>query len=119
MASKAEAKLRAGELLKVTPIGVALEEPVSTRLGEAYDEVYARLQILGLAIWASSAEMPDEITPHFVALMAHNKMDALGTSAARYQRILIKVGDNGEKAIDNIRELVYQTFVDESEPEDY
>ena len=99
MASKAETKQLAAELLKITVIGQSFQSQHDVRLGEAYDEVYARLNTLGLPVWDKSAEMPNEITPHFVALMAFNKMLLYGVSNAIFQRILNRVGEDGEKAI--------------------
>ena len=119
MATKAEAQQPAGETLKLVPIGQAMQSHHSVRLGESYDEVYAILQVKSLAIWDSTAEMPDEITPYFVTLMAHNKMDLIGVSATVYQRILFKAGDEGEKAITSIRTLVNNAFVNNQDVEDY
>lgn len=119
MASKTEAKQLAGELLRIVPINQTMQSHLDVRMGEAYDEVYAMLQVKGLAIWASSAEMPDEITPHFVALMAYNKMDLIGISNALYQRILFKTGDEGEKSIGAIRNLVNASYTSQEEPTDY
>jgi len=119
MASKAEAKQLAAELLRIVPINQTMQSHHSTRMGEAYDEVYAQLQVKGLAIWASSAEMPDEITPHFVMLMAYNKKDLVGTSESQYQRIMIEAGVDGEKSIGNIRNLINPAFVTEEFETDY
>jgi len=119
MATKAEANQLAGELLRLVPIGQALQSQHDTRMGEAYDEVYAQLQVKGLAIWDSTGEMPDEITPFFVVLMAHNKLDLVGVSTELYQRILFKAGSDGEKATDNIRNLVNPSYTSDDEQTDY
>lgn len=119
MATKAEAKQLAGEMLRLVPINQSMQSHHDTRMGEAYDEVYAQLQVKGLAIWESTAEMPDEITPFFIVLMAYNKMDVVGVSDTLYQRILFKSGDEGEKAIGAIRNQVVASYTTEDHPTDY
>ena len=121
MASKAETKQLAAELLKITVIGQSFQSQHDVRLGEAYDEVYARLNTLGLPVWDKSAEMPNEITPHFVALMAWNKIDLYRVSNSLYQRILNKVGDDGAKAISSIRALMSAPYSpsENTDPTDY
>ena len=118
MASKAETKQLAGELLRIVPIGQTLQSHHDTRMGEAYDEVYAELQSIGLPVWDTDEEMPDEITPHFVGLMAFNKADLFGISDNLYQRILIKVGDEGNKAKAKMREILANSYYS-SEATDY
>lgn len=121
MASKAETKQLAGELLRLVPIGQSLQSQHDARMGEAYDEVYARLDTLGLPVWDTSAEMPDEITPYFVGMMALNKIPIYPVSDKLYQRILILVGDDGEKAISTIRSLMSAPYCpdENSDPTDY
>ena len=119
MTSKTEAKQLAGELLKIVPIGQAMQSQHDTRMGEAYDEVYGSLQVKGLAVWDSTAEMPDEITPFFVTLMAHNKMDQYSVSDKLHGRILFKAGEDGEKAIGNIRNLVNGSYISEDDETDW
>ncbi len=119
MTTRAEAMQRAAELLKIVPIGQAMQSQHDTRMGEAYDEVYAQLQVKSLAVWDSADEMPDELSPHFVTLMAHNKMDMYKVSDSLYQRILFKAGSEGEKAIGNIRNLVHGSYISEDEQTDF
>lgn len=119
MTSKAEAKQLAGELLKIVPINQAMQSQDDTRMGEAYDQVYADLREEGLATWATSGEMNDEITPHFIALMAYNKLDSYPTSDSLYQRILRRAGFNGENAKREIRKLITPAYESLDEPTDY
>ena len=119
MASQAEAQQLAGELLRLIPIGQALQSQHNVKMGEAYDEVYAELENIGLALWAKADEMPDEITPHFTALMAWNKRNIYGLSEALYQRLLLQVGDEGKKAISRIRMLLSQAYSNADEATDY
>ena len=45
-----------------------------------------------------SLEMADEVTPHFIALMAFNKMNLFGVSDSLYTRIVNQVGVDGSTA---------------------
>jgi len=119
MTTKTEAKQLAAEMLKIVPIGQAMQSQHDTRMGEAYDEVYGQLQVKGLAVWDSTGEMPDEITPYFVTLMAHNKFDLYKVSDSLYQRILFKAGPEGEKAVGNIRYLVNGSYISEDDETDF
>ncbi|MCZ6897636.1 MAG: hypothetical protein O7D95_02855 [Betaproteobacteria bacterium] len=119
MASKAEAQQLAGELLRLIPVGQALQSQHNTRMGEAYDEVYAELENIGLALWDTADEIPDEITPHFTAMMAWNKRNIYGISEALYQRLLLQVGDESKKAISRIRMLLSQAYSNADEPTDF
>lgn len=119
MTTKAEAQQRAAEMLKVVAIGQGVDSQIDTRLGEAYDEVYARLQMEGLAVWLSSAAMPDEITPHFVALMAENKMGQIPVSEKTMAEILRRTGNDGEIAIGMIRKYVNSAYEDNEPITDY
>jgi hypothetical protein len=119
MASKAEAKQFAAEMLRLVPVGQSLQPHHDTRMGEAYDEVYAMLQVKQLATWDSSGEMPDEITPHFVVLMAYNKRNIVGISDTLYQRIQVDAGRDGETAVRHIRNAITPSYSTEDEATDY
>ncbi len=51
--------------------------------------------------------------------LAHNKMDMYKVSDSLYQRILFKAGNEGEKAIGNIRNLVNGSYISEDEETDF
>lgn len=119
MASKDEAQQLAAELLGIIAIGQSIESPHDTRMEEAYNEVYAELQVLALPVWATTEEMPDEVTPHFVGLMAHNKLNLYSVSDSRYQRIINQTGANGERAKSNIKSLLRDSYEDLNEATDY
>lgn len=110
MASKTEAKQLAGELLRIVPVGQALQSQHDVKMGEAYDEVWARLENLGLPVWEKTDDMPDEITPHFVGLMALNKMNLYGISDSLALRILSQTGQDGNLALMEIKALMSEPF---------
>ena len=117
--TKTEAKQRAAELLKIVPVGQSMESQDDTRMGEAYDEIYAKLQINGTAIWSSAGSMPDEVVNDFVYLMADNKIDLYPTSDSLYSRIKNKVGPDGITALNSIRRQLGDVYEDLSRPVDY
>lgn len=119
MTTKAEAKQLAGELLRLTPIGQALQSQHDTRMAEAYDQVLAELDNYGVNVWASTESMPASVSPHFVALMAHNKMNVYGVSDSLYTRIVNRVGIDGHTGRQTIKGLVNEGYSNIDEPTDY
>jgi len=117
--TKTEAKQRAAELLKIVPIGQSMESQDDTRMGEAYDEIYAKLQINGTAIWASSGSMPDEVVDDFVHLMADNKINLYPVSDNLYAKIKSRVGKDGIDSLNNIRRQLGDVYEDLSPPTDF
>lgn len=85
-----EVKFAALELLGVSQEGVAMTTNHSTRMGRAYDTVFADLKISGLATWVAAGPIPDEASMHVNALMALEAADAFYVSESRYQRIVNK-----------------------------
>ena len=108
--TKSEAQQRAFEILTGHPIGQGLDSEDDTRMSEAYDEVYARLQVEKLAIWDSSGAMPPEVETSFLYLMCDLKKDMYSISNERYQRITLVAGKDGEDAIRNIRKMVEPSY---------
>lgn len=112
MATKAQVRQRVGEDLAIVPIGQALENQDQTRIDAAYDEIYARLKKKGLAIWASTAEVPTELVPSFCLMIEEKLLTSYSVPESRYVRIKGDAGQNGDLAEAMLAELV----VDEYEP---
>lgn len=106
MATKAEIRNRVANDLGILPLNQSLQNEHKVRIEAGYDEVYARLVKQGLAQWASTAAVPSEIVPYMVTLVADNCLKTYAVSVETYQRIKLDAGQNGETAIDNIRELI-------------
>lgn len=119
MATKAQCQQATAELLRLVPVGQAVQSNYDSVLDSAYDEVYDQLEDLGLATWADTDSMPDRVTRHFVELMAFNKMALVGTSLPLRESILMRVGDDGKKAIDAIRSKITPSYESLDEPTDY
>jgi len=119
MATKAEVRNQALELLGVLRLGQSAQSQDATTIETAYDEIYADLKKDGLATWASTAEVPAELVPHVVHLVALSRANRYGISNDRYQRILLEAGENGWKSKREIRRLVTPDYESLDEPTDY
>lgn len=119
MATKAEVRNTAAGMLGRRRIGQAINDAVKTRLDESYAYVYADLKDEGLAIWASTGTIPDEIAPLVSALMALDASNDIGISKERYQRIILKTGADGEFAKQKIRRKVTPDYESLDDPEDF
>lgn len=111
MATKAEIRQRVGEDLALVPIGQALENQDKTRIDAAYGEVYARLKTKGLAIWASTADVPEELVPSLCLMIEEKLLTSYSVPDTRYVRIKGDAGPNGDLAEAMLAELI----VDEHE----
>ena len=65
------------------------ESSLSNEALQAYDEVYSRLEELGVVDWGSTAAIPNQYVFWVVAMTAYSLADALGISSERYQRIAV------------------------------
>jgi hypothetical protein len=115
MATKAEVRNRAANDLGLLRLNQDLQAQDVTRIEAGYDEVYAQLKKEGLAIWASTAEVPDELVPHMVALVADNCLATYGVSPERFQRIK----SSSIPAMREIRKLTAPHYPSLDNPTDY
>lgn len=115
MTSASGIRDRAANDLGLLRLGQALQDQDKTRIESAYDEVYAQLKNEGLATWASTADVPDDLVPHVVALVAQNCLSTYGVSNDRYTRIT----NSSSSALREIRKLVAQNTSDQCEAVDY
>lgn len=119
MATKAELRDRAAEMLGLLPVGQSLASQHATRIEASYDEVYQDLRTRGLNVWASDGDCPDEINPYVAALMALSCTETYPISEARYVRIVNKVGVDGQRGYTKISELVSPEYEVTDEPTDF
>ena len=116
MSTKAKVKTRALELLGITRVGQGFQSQDNARIGAAYTEVYADLKTEGLATWAEAGtSIPDDITPHLVALMAFNGLGSYPVSNDRFTRITTLVSI----AKREIRAMVTPDYESLQEPVDF
>ncbi len=110
---------RAANDLGLLRLGQSLQSQDQTRIEEAYNEVYAQLKEEGLANWASTDNVPNEILPYVACLMADNCLSTYAVSDSRYQRIKVEAGPEGEAAKRAIRKYVTPEYESTDEPTDY
>lgn len=115
MSTKAEVKTRALELLGIVRVGQGAQSQDDTRIGTAYNEVYADLKTEGIATWATDGTIPDDVTPHLVALMAQNGLGSYPVSNDRYTRVLTLAAI----AKREIRAMVTPDYESLEEPDDF
>lgn len=115
MATVAEVKKRALQLLGITRVNQSAQSQDDTRIGTAYTEVYEDLKKDSIATWAVAGVIPDEVAPHLVSLMAFNAVDEYGVSKERYSRIV----GRASIAKREIRTLVTPDYESLSEPDDF
>jgi hypothetical protein len=119
MVSRAEVIQRVAEELALVPVGQAPEAQDKTRIGQAYDQQYARLKEKGLATWASTDDVPDKVVPHFELMILEKLLTRYSLPEARYLRIKTDAGPNGNVALADVAELVTEEYEDINGPEDF
>jgi len=75
--------------LGVIATGQTTQAQISTDLDEAYVEVYAMLNALGLTTWDDDEDIPNEMVTPVVYLVAGIRKDEYSIPNDRYQRIKI------------------------------
>lgn len=115
MATGAEIRDRAASDLGRLALGQSLAAQDATRITAGYAEVYAALKKEGLATWAYASEVPDELVPYVVALVADNCLNTYGVSPERFARIKAVV----QTAMREIRRLTATDYVSQDDPTDF
>ena len=115
MATVAETKHKAGRMLGIARFGQSLKSEHDLLLQESYEQIYDDLDEEGLAIWASTGEVPERVVKHVAALIAFDVADDLGVAGDRYTRILAK----RNVAMPEIRRLTTPAHESVEEETDY
>jgi hypothetical protein len=119
MTTKAEMRQKVAENLALVPVGQAVQSQDQARIDAVYSEIYQRIKEENLAVWASTAEVPDKVS-HFYALMMEQRLAiSYGISDARYQRILGESGPEGDEALKKIARLLTPAYESTVENQDY
>lgn len=79
-------------MLGFNPVRQPLESNIAMRIEQSYDIIYAKLKSEGLAIWASTGQVPSEVADNVSALVAYDSI-SLGTSKERTSVIAAKYSD--------------------------
>jgi hypothetical protein len=115
MATVAEVINRAGNDLGILRLNQSLQSQDSARITAAYNEVYERLKLKGVAIWASTADVPNVLVPYVVAMICESCLGTYAVSPERFQRIKLEAST----AMGNINALAMPDYVSQDEPVDY
>lgn len=115
MATATEIRDRAAQELGVLRLNQSLPAEHATRITQGYAEVYAKLKKDGNATWPYAGEVPDEITPEIVFLVAENCLGTYSVSEAKFNRI--KLG--AENARREVRKFTAPDYVSQEEAEGF
>ncbi len=117
--TKAQTRDRAATELGIKRLNQPLTDKDKTRIESAYDEVYGYLKKEGLATWASTGSVPNDIAPYVVLLVALNCTETYSIPDSRMQRLVAKAGIDGNLALREIRKLVTPEYVSLDSPTDF
>ncbi len=115
MPTSAEVRNRAAKKLGLLGTGQTLQSNISADLDDAVTEVYAELQALGLATWASGGTVPNELAHSVVSLVAGARVDDYAVPNDKYQR----VKSDALQAENRIRSLVTNNKVGTTKIQNY
>jgi len=90
----------------VLAFGQAVDQNRTDAALQAYDEVYAYLNELGIVDWGSTASVPNEYAFYVVALTAYTLADDIAVPDSRYQRIAV----DAATAERSIRRLINKSY---------
>lgn len=103
MATLAEIRQRTAKRLGRLGVGMTLSSADNSHLTSAYSELHAEWTELGIAVWASSADVPNKFSEPVIRALAARVADDFGVSNDRYQRI---VSQGGQAAENMLRRLI-------------
>lgn len=117
--SKSDIRQRVGEDLGLTALGQSLENQDKARIDATYDEVYSYIKSKGLAVWASTADIPDTAVPFYILMMLEKLLVSYSVPESRYVRIMSAAGPNGDVALANLAEATTPDYEDTEAEVDY
>lgn len=111
MATPARIREKAAYKLGIVGEGETLPSYETEDLTEAYAEVYAELQVMELAPWAITANVPNQYSNAIAALVADQRARDYQIPTERYQMVKAEGWgfNNDGKAIKHLRELQART----------
>lgn len=117
--SKTATEVRNRALWKLgrVPRGSTATGAIADDMDDAYTQVYAELNLMGLVTWASTDSIPDEFVEPIVNLMCLRRSE--GISQERLQKLIVDAGPRGELAKLDISALISGTYQDPREYTDY
>lgn len=115
MPSASEIRDRAAQELGILRLGQSLQSQDAARIDQGYAEVYEELKSDGLATWAFSGSVPNQMSQYVVFLISENCLGAYGVSDKRYVRIM----NGAEKARREILKHAAPDHVSQDEVSNY
>lgn len=88
MATAAEIRNKAAKKCGLVGTGQTLQSNISADFDDAYTEVYAELQVKGLATWGAAEEVPSYLVEPVVAWVAGVRAAEYSIPPARYERVM-------------------------------
>lgn len=108
-----ELRNRALRKLGRLALGATATGAMASDMDDAYDEVYAKLDNLGLVTWASTEDIPDEYCQDVVSLMAWARADGIPSER------LAKIQADSEVAVLNIAAQIQGKWTNPEQSSDY
>lgn len=98
MSTATQIREKALRKLGVKATGQITQSEIQDDLDNAYTEVWAGLNALGLTTWDSDEDIPDEFVDPVVAMVAFARANEYSIPNDRFQRIDLDANGNGTAA---------------------
>lgn len=115
MATSAQTRETAAEILGILGEGETLPSYESADLDQASTEVYYELRQRNLVTWAETADVPDEYARSYAMLVAESRAVKYQVPDARYQRIKLEA----QEAMARLRALQARQKLGQTQIENY
>jgi len=117
--SKSDIRQRVGEDLSLVAIGQSLENQDKARIDATYNEVYSYIKSKDIAVWPSTADIPDKIAPFYILMMLERLLVSYSVPESRYIRIMNNAGPNGDTALASIADVSTPMYEDTEDEVDF
>ena len=109
----AECRNRALVKLGKLALGQTPTSALANDMEDAYNQVYARLELKGLVTWSSTDSIPDEYVEDITSLMAFERAEGIPND--RY----VRIANDASRAPLNIAALIAGPYTNPREYTDY
>lgn len=109
----AQVRNRALTKLVKLPLGQTPTGAQADDMENAYNQVYSRLEQLGLVSWSSTDDIPDEFVEDVVSLMAFERAEGVPDN------LYVRLRDDASRAVPAISNYIAGTWENPREYTDY